>query len=114
MEFQTSSESDIFVIKPMVSHLDASNVKNFREGMGAHLTGHRRIVLDMSELNFVDSAGVGTLISCLRMSKEKQGHFYLCELKKPVRALFDLMRMHRVFEVFNTQEEAVTALKTAA
>ncbi len=114
MEFLTTVESDAIVIKPQVDHLDAGNVKAFREGMGTYLNSHKRMVLDMSELNFVDSAGVGTLISCLRMSKEKSGYFYLCELRKPVRALFDLMRMHRVFEVFNTQEEALTALKAAA
>jgi anti-sigma B factor antagonist len=103
----------MIIIQPKVDHLDAGNVKDFREGMRPFLDSHDRIVLNMSELSFVDSAGVGTLISCLRISKEKNGYFFLCELKRPVRALFDLMRMHRVFEVFNTLEEAQTALKSA-
>ena len=47
----------------------------------------------MSRLDFLDSAGVGALIACLRTVKEREGDFRLCALSRPVRTLFDLMRI---------------------
>lgn len=69
-----------------------------------------RAVLDMSQLQFVDSSGLGAILSCLRELNKRDGDLSLCGLTKPVRTLFELVRMHRVFEIFNTREEAIRAL----
>jgi anti-sigma B factor antagonist len=47
------------------------------------------------------------LISCLRQLNGRRGDFKLCAMSKTVRALFELMRMHRVFNIHDTREEAV-------
>jgi len=45
-------------------------------------------------------------LACLRHAHEASSEIKLCQLTKPVRALFELVRMHRVFEIFNTPDEA--------
>jgi anti-sigma B factor antagonist len=65
-----------------------------------------KLVIDMSNLEFVDSTGLGTLVACLRHAHGVRSEIKLCQLSKPVRALFELVRMHRVFEIFNTSDEA--------
>ena len=65
----------------------------------------------MSKLQFIDSSGLGALISCQRILKSQHGQFRLSCLTVAVVALFDLMRMNRVFQIHETCEEAVKAFK---
>lgn len=108
---ETSTTSAI-VAFPM-ENLDASNVKEFREAMLV-VTGRFEVVLiDMNALNFVDSSGLGALLSCLRAMNGKNGQLRLFGMTKPVKALFELVRMHRIFPIFNSQEEALTEVALA-
>ena len=86
--------------------LDASNARDFKAATTALLKQGAKLVIDMGKLEFVDSTGLGALVFCLRQAHDAQGEIKLCQLTKPVRALFELVRMHRVFEIFNTAAEA--------
>ena len=68
-----------------------------------------RVVLDMAGVKFVDSSGLGALISCLRQANGRKGDLRLCEMSRTVRALFELMRMHRVFNIHDTRADAVAS-----
>ena len=87
--------------------LDASNSKEFKVEAAPWLSPRAKVIFDMRELRFVDSSGLGAILSCLRQLNGAGGELKLCEMNKPVRALFELVRMHRVFEIFNTREEAI-------
>lgn len=100
---------DILVIELREDNLDASNVREFRDAMQSLMKDHTRVVLDMSGVRFVDSSGLGALISCLRHVNGRKGDLHLCELSRTVRALFELMRMHRVFHIHEHRAEAVAA-----
>ena len=90
-----------------VDNLDAGNVKDFRAAIQAVADTHDIVMLDMQRLNFVDSSGLGALISCLRHVRGNHGDMKLCSMSEPVRALFELTRMHRVFNIIETRDEAV-------
>ena len=87
--------------------LDASNARDFKTAVAPLITSGGRIVFDLSNLKFVDSSGLGALLSSLRQVGTAGGQLKLCGLNKPVRALMELVRMHRVFEIFNTRAEAL-------
>jgi anti-sigma B factor antagonist len=101
------------VVSFPVSNLDAGNVKEFRTAIAAVAAAHRTLVLDMSRLTFVDSSGLGALLSCLRMMKSRNGQLLLVGMTKPVRALFELVRMHRIFAIYNLLDEALEEAKAA-
>jgi anti-sigma B factor antagonist len=100
---------DVLVILVQEDNLDASNVRAFRESMQALIKDKTRVVLDMSNLKFVDSSGLGALISCLRDTNGRKGDFRLSNMSRSVLALFELMRMHRVFSIHETAEGAVAS-----
>ena len=100
-------EHQVLVIELREDNLDASNVREFKDAVQALMHEKSRVVLDMSGVKFVDSSGLGALISCLRLLNGRKGDFRLCAMSKSVRALFELMRMHRVFNIHDTCEEAV-------
>jgi anti-sigma B factor antagonist len=89
--------------------LDASTARVFKDAMKPFLIQDAKLVIDLSKVEFIDSSGLGALVSCLRQAHATGGEIKLAGLKKPVRVLFELVRMHRVFEVFNNSDEAVTS-----
>lgn len=90
--------------------LDAGNSKVFRDSIRPILLEHDRILLDLDALQFVDSSGLGAMLSCLRTMHEKGGNMALCGMSKPVRTLFELVRMHRIFDIYATRTEALTVM----
>lgn len=91
-------------------NLDAGNVRAFKEQITPLLSEHKAVLLDMSQLTFVDSSGLGALLSCLRTLHNQNSQLKLFAMTKPVQALFELVRMHRIFAIYNTREEAVAVL----
>jgi len=65
----------------------------------------------LGRLRFVDSSGLGAFISCLRKLNAKGGDLKLCGMSKQVRAVFELVRMHRIFDIFGTRDEALRAFQ---
>ena len=100
-------ENDVLVIELREDNLDASNVREFKDAVQAVMHERTKVVLDMSGVKFVDSSGLGALISCLRQLNARRGDFKLCAMSTTVRALFELMRMHRVFNIHETRQEAI-------
>jgi anti-sigma B factor antagonist len=109
MDIVVNQIKDVAVATILVEELDASNAGDFRRDIAPVLDAHSRLVLDLSRLRFVDSSGLGAFISCLRKLNAAGGDLKLCGMSKPVRAVFELVRMHRVFDIFDTPEDAVRA-----
>jgi anti-sigma B factor antagonist len=97
----------VLVLELREAALDVKNMREFREAAHALMQDQPQVVLDMTGVRFVDSSGLGALISCLRHVRGNQGDMKLCSMSKPVRALFELTRMHRVFNIIETRDEAV-------
>ena len=84
--------------------LNASNVGAFREKARASLEGeHTRIDVDMSRTTFVDSSGLGALISLHKMMTARGGSVRLLYPMPAVLQLIELTRMHRIFDVVRRQ-----------
>jgi len=87
--------------------LDARNAPAFKAAAAPLFESGAKVVFDMERVEFVDSAGIGALVSCLRRANTVQGELKLSSLTKQVRTLFQLVRMHQVLEIFNSCDEAI-------
>jgi anti-sigma B factor antagonist len=112
MDIELEKIGDVVIAKIPGEYLDASTVKDFKTDVNRIIEGeHKKIVFDVSQLQFVDSSGLGAILSCLRKLNGVGGDLKLCGMTRPVRALFELVRMHRIMDIYNTREEAVNAFK---
>ena len=111
MEIAIDVRDGVAVAAVPVDELDASNAGEFKRDIGPVLQANTKLVLDLSRLRFVDSSGLGAILSCLRQLSAKSGDLKLCGMSKQVRALFELVRMHRIFDIYGTREEAVKAFQ---
>ena len=71
--------------------------------------GHARVVVDLGNVGFMDSQGLGALISCLKVLRQVEGSFVLTNLSEPVEAVLRITRLIRVFDVQPTVEDALRA-----
>src|ERR1700690_2879272 len=94
-----------------MNELDASNSADFKRDVAPLLESTTKLVFDLSRLRFVDSSGLGAFISCLRKLNAKGGDLKLCGMSKQVRGVFELVRMHRVFDILGTKEDAIRAFE---
>jgi anti-sigma B factor antagonist len=114
LEIKTITVKDGLVVFALdVNNLDASNITTFRKLIQPLIEKFRHIVFDMNGVEFVDSSGLGALIACQRALKDRNGAMRLAAMGPSVRALFELTRITRVFQIFDSRGEAVdSALKT--
>ena len=111
MEIPVEQLNGVAVAAVPVDELDASNSSEFKRDIAPLLQSQNKLVLDLGQLRFVDSSGLGAMLSCLRQLSAKGGDLKLCDMSKQVRGLFELVRMHRIFEIYDTREEAVRAFQ---
>ena len=68
-----------------------------------------QIVVNLAQVNFLDSSGLSALVMGLKHSREKKGDLRLCSLQSPIRMVFELTRLDKIFEIFINEEDAVQA-----
>jgi anti-sigma B factor antagonist len=95
------------VAKVQATTLETENVGGFRAAVAPVLESADNVVLDLSEVGFMDSTGLGAMLSCLRLMKAKGGSLKVASLKPEVRRLFDMVMMDRVFEIHPDVETAL-------
>jgi anti-sigma B factor antagonist len=106
MAFITERGEKAVVVRIPGVTLDAGNIQDVKGELAEVLQPGAKLVLDLSQVRFVDSSGLGLLLSSLRQVHKTGGHLKLSGMTKSVRALFDLVRMDRVFEIYATCEDA--------
>ena len=72
--------------------------------------GRRNVVLNLSRISYIDSAGMGALVGILKAVREVNGQLRLCALPLKVKVLLETANLDRVFEVCADEAEAVANL----
>ena len=68
----------------------------------------RDLVIDLDQVQFIDSSGLGALLSGLKNAELRSSGFILAGLQPRVRSMFELTRLHRVFDIYPKLEEALS------
>lgn len=69
--------------------------------------GRKKIVLDLGEVSFIDSAGLGELVAAYTSARRHGAQVKLANLTKKIDDLLDITRLSSVFETFDSADEAV-------
>ena len=89
----------------------SSDVRNalaevFKQGS----SGMKALLIDLSQVRYMDSSGIATLVEAMQNCLKKGARLRLFELSPPVRDVFELARLASVFEIFATRDDAVVGL----
>src|SRR5512136_1080484 len=110
MIFEDKVKGEILTVKPLARRIDASGSTHFKGHILDWVNeGRKRIVLDLADVDFIDSSGLVALVSVLKMIGPG-GELVICGMNEAVLDLFRLTRMNRVFQIFPSRKAAVDAL----
>jgi anti-sigma B factor antagonist len=110
MRFAENKIGNVLVAKVLESRITADVASRFKQDLIEFVTkGNQMIVLDLREITFIDSSGLGALIGSLKVIGD-DGELVLCGARDTVANMFKLTRMNKVFRMFPNTEEAVAAL----
>ena len=84
----------------LIGELDAGNIDAFRAAIvGVSDGGTERVILDLGELDFIDSTGLGGLVGALRRFREMGGDVTLANVRPRVAKLLELTGLDRAFTI---------------
>jgi len=112
MELAIDRIGDITAVAVPVDELDAGNVSEFKRDIAPVLLPNTKLVLDLARVRFIDSSGLGAMLSCLRLLNSKNGDLKLCTPSGQVRGALELVRLHRIFDIYSSRDEAVRAFQS--
>jgi anti-sigma B factor antagonist len=76
--------------------------------------GKKKIVLNMNNVTFIDSAGLGTLVAAHHSAKTQGAALKLCHLGSKFQEVLQITKLLTVFDVYNTEAEAVSSFSKSA
>ncbi len=92
----------------MKGSLDANTSKDARETFNALLNqGNQEFVVDLSEVEFIDSSGLGALVGFFKKVRIGEGDVKLAGMRDSIHKIFELTRLDKVFPIFNSVESAM-------
>jgi anti-sigma B factor antagonist len=110
MRFEERKIGDVFVAKVLESRITSDVAAGFKADLIGYVAdGQRKFVLDLGNVTFIDSSGLGALIACLKAVGDGS-EIALSGARETVANMFKLTRMNKVFRMFSTPEDAAAAL----
>ena len=73
--------------------------------------GHKKIVLNLAEVNYVDSSGIGVLVSCLSSVRKHGGELKLVNVTKRIRDLLQITKLYSLFDIKDDEATAVASFR---
>lgn len=101
MEIGEETINNVPVLK-LKGRLDADSARDIREKVVSLSRENRvNLVVDMTGVDFIDSSGLGSLVSSLRTVNKAGGDIRISGLQDQVRSVFELTRLHRIFGIYD-------------
>ncbi len=109
--FTAKNVKDLWIIKP-AGVLDLFNSSDFKDKVKTEFInqGKVNLIIDLSDVEYVDSSALGVLVGLQRSCRMNGGTFGLCGLHENLMRIFQLTSLTSVFKIFPNVEDAVKAL----
>jgi len=112
MDIKTEHTEGITVLFVREDRLDANNSEELKmELRRLFESGTKDVVIDLKEVLFIDSSGLGVLVSGYKNASVMHGTLKLSNLQFQVKSMFELTRLHRVFDIFTTVDDALQSFR---
>ena len=101
---------DGFALVAVAGDVDAASVHLLRAAFdGLVADGEHRFAIDLAGVAFMDSSGLAALVQLFKRVRIGEGDVRICALQPAVLRVFELVRLTRVFQLFDTAEEACSS-----
>ena len=113
LKFIVEDREGITIVK-CLGRFDSETYMETKEKILSFLRdGKVRLVLEMSELEYVSSAGWGVILGHLKEFRDKGGNIVICSVKSHVKDVFEMMDLKEVLDSYSTVEKACASFSRA-
>lgn len=98
---------DRFKVVKLSGEVDLHNSRDVKTLLLGHLEELAHILVDFSELDYIDSSGMATLVEALNLSKTKKLDFHIVGAKDAPLQVLKLTRLDSIFSLLETREQAL-------
>ncbi len=110
MSFSVAKQDGVTVVD-VDGQLIVGNRQELKQRVLEELEGgERRFVVDFSETGYIDSSGLGVLVSLSKKIREQGGELRLSGLNEDLRTLFELTKLDTLFRITDSKSEALEGL----
>ncbi len=108
MELAVDIRPDAAVVVRLAGRLDLASAAQLKQQLTRVIAeGHRRLVVDLGEVTFIDSSGLGALIAGLKAARFQHGDLRIARPAEQARLVLELTTLDRVLRPYLTVEEAL-------
>jgi anti-sigma B factor antagonist len=110
MQIDIAQEDGAAIVRPMVGRVDIDVAADLRSALLLLIErGQRRLIVDLHDVEFIDSSGLGALVSALKTLKraDDSGDVRLARVQPAVASLLEVIRLDRVFRSYDTVDLAL-------
>ena len=110
MGFSQSRDGSGVTVVKVEGQMVVGNRQELKDLVGAALNkGERRILIDFSQTGYIDSSGLGALVSISKRVREAGGELRLSGLNEDLRSLFELTKLDTLFAIAETPQQALAS-----
>ena len=116
MRIETSLRHlDGIPVLDVVGEIDIYTTPQFKEAVSAAIDENKpAIIINMTQVTYMDSSGFGTLLSATKRLRPLDGALYLTGCNDSIQRMLQITRLNTIFGVYATEDEALAAAKSAS
>lgn len=108
-------DDNMVAILSLKGRLDLANGNKLKDDIKEILNSDRTSIhLNLKDLEFVNSSGLGAMVSVMKEIRQHRGRLTLSDMADYVREVFDITQLSHIFEIYPTEEEALSSFLTAS
>ena len=105
--YKDHNGNTVIVLTP-VGRLDITTALQFRQTLQECISKQsHHVIVNLGQVNFIDSSGLTSLVAGMRDADKVRGSFRICNVHPEARLVFEVTMMDSVFEIFESEEEAL-------
>ena len=108
MRLENKESRGYVVVKPLDARFDATKASELKDVIRKFVkSGKHAFLMNLSKLLYMDSRGLGVIISIKEMLEKENSYIVLCGAKGTVANTLRITRMEFIFKIFETEEDAL-------
>ncbi|NQT33502.1 MAG: STAS domain-containing protein [Candidatus Omnitrophica bacterium] len=111
MQINSEKKNDISIIR-VSGNVDIQTSPDMKKYLDKEITGeNNKIVIDLKDVDYVDSSGLATLVEVLKSLRAVSGKLKLTNLSPKVKGLFEITKLNNLFDIYGDEEEALNSFE---
>ncbi len=108
MKTETNQLENEYLLVKIIGEVDVYTSIDLKKELNKLVEAEKnKLIIDLIKVNYMDSSGLGVLVALLKEIKKNGGELKLVNLPVSVKKIFDLTRLTKFFDIYESLDEAI-------